>query len=51
MREMEREAILAALAACKGNRRGAAAQLGIGLRTLYTRLREYGIFVERDAEE
>ena len=51
LRELEREAILAALAAHKGNRRKAADQLGIGLRTLYTRLREYGISTESDEEE
>jgi len=50
LRELEREAILAALAACKGNRRTAAEQLGIGLRTLYTRLREYGISTDEEAD-
>jgi two-component system response regulator FlrC len=50
LRELEREAILAALAAHKGNRRKAADQLGIGLRTLYTRLRVYGISTESDEE-
>jgi DNA-binding NtrC family response regulator len=50
LRDLEREAILSALAACHGNRREAAKQLGIGLRTLYTRLREYGISVDPDAE-
>ena len=49
--DLEREAILAALAAHKGNRRKAADQLGIGLRTLYTRLRGYGISAESDDEE
>ena len=51
LRELEREAILAALAAHKGNRRKAADQLGIGLRTLYARLREYGISADSDDEE
>jgi DNA-binding NtrC family response regulator len=51
LRELEREAILGALAACSGNRREAARQLGIGLRTLYTRLREYGISTEQDEEK
>jgi two-component system response regulator FlrC len=50
LKELEREAILSALAACGGSRREAAKQLGIGLRTLYTRLREYGISVDPDAE-
>ena len=50
LRELEREAILAALSACQGNRRTAAEQLGIGLRTLYTRLREYGISTESGEE-
>lgn len=51
LRDLEREAILAALEAHQGNRRRAADQLGIGLRTLYTRLREYGISAESDEEE
>jgi two-component system response regulator FlrC len=51
LKELEREAILSALAACHGNRREAAKQLGIGLRTLYTRLREYGISREQDEEQ
>jgi len=51
LRELEREAILGALAANHGNRRKAAEQLGIGLRTLYTRLREFGISPEPDGEE
>jgi two-component system response regulator FlrC len=51
LRGLEREAILAALAACKGNRRGAAERLGIGLRTLYTRLREYGISSDQEVDE
>jgi two-component system, NtrC family, response regulator AtoC len=41
--EIERDAILRALAATDGNRRRAAARLGIGLRTLYDKLKRYGI--------
>ena len=51
LRDLEREAILAALAACGGNRREAAKQLGIGLRTLYARLKEYGISTEHGEAE
>jgi transcriptional regulator with GAF, ATPase, and Fis domain len=51
LRELEQEAILAALQAQGGNRRKAAEQLGIGLRTLYTRLREYGIPTEHTEDE
>jgi len=50
LRELERAAILAALAAHKGNRRQVADQLGIGLRTLYSRLQEYGVSAESDEE-
>ena len=50
LREIEREAILAALSANQGNRRKTAEQLDIGLRTLYDRLKEYGISGEPDAE-
>ena len=38
---IERDAIAAALAASGGNRREAAEQLGIGLRTLYDKLKRY----------
>jgi two-component system response regulator FlrC len=41
MADVEREAIRRALAASGGNRRRAAAQLGIGLRTLYEKLKRY----------
>jgi two-component system response regulator FlrC len=41
--EIERDAIVRALAATDGNRRRAAARLGIGLRTLYDKLKRYGI--------
>jgi two-component system response regulator FlrC len=51
LRGLEHEAILAALQAQGGNRRKAADQLGIGLRTLYTRLREYGIPTEQAEDE
>jgi two-component system response regulator AtoC len=39
--ELEREAIERALAACDGNRTRAAEQLGIGVRTLYEKLKRY----------
>ncbi|OGB98171.1 MAG: hypothetical protein A3G35_17055 [candidate division NC10 bacterium RIFCSPLOWO2_12_FULL_66_18] len=51
LKELERDAILSALAACQGNRREAAKQLGIGLRTLYTRLKAYGISAEQEEDE
>ncbi|MBI5498764.1 MAG: sigma-54-dependent Fis family transcriptional regulator [Deltaproteobacteria bacterium] len=41
--DLEREAIAAALAEVGGNRRKAAERLGIGLRTLYEKLKAYGI--------
>jgi two-component system, NtrC family, response regulator AtoC len=41
--ELEREAILRALAAASSNRRRAAEMLGIGERTLYDKLKKYGI--------
>ena len=43
MEEIERAAIERALAATGGNRRRAAAMLGIGLRTLYEKLKRYGL--------
>lgn len=43
LEDMEREAIERALAAVEGNRRKAAERLGIGLRTLYDKLKRYGI--------
>ncbi len=43
MSELEREAIERALTATGGNRRLAAARLGIGLRTLYEKLKRYGL--------
>jgi two-component system response regulator FlrC len=41
--DLEREAIRRALAATDGHRKRASARLGIGLRTLYEKLREYGL--------
>lgn len=43
MAEIERAAIQGALAETNGNRRKAAAMLGIGERTMYRKLREYDI--------
>ena len=40
---LEKDAIVRALAATQGNRRKAAQALGIGLRTLYDKLKRYGI--------
>jgi DNA-binding NtrC family response regulator len=41
--ELERDTIARTLATVGGNRRVAAAKLGIGLRTLYEKLKRYGI--------
>jgi len=41
--ELERQTIHRTLAAVGGNRRLAAAKLGIGLRTLYEKLKRYGL--------
>jgi two-component system response regulator FlrC len=41
--ELEREALQRALALAGGNRRAAAERLGIGLRTLYDKLKRYGL--------
>ncbi|MBK9261591.1 MAG: sigma-54-dependent Fis family transcriptional regulator [Polyangiaceae bacterium] len=43
MEEAEQTAIRRALAQCGGNRKKAAEHLGIGLRTLYEKLKKYGI--------
>ena len=43
MRDIERRAIEDALAENDGNRTRAATQLGISLRTLQYRLKEYGL--------
>jgi DNA-binding NtrC family response regulator len=41
--DLERETIERTLAAVGGNRREAATKLGIGLRTLYDKLKRYGL--------
>ncbi len=46
MADIERAAIEASLKETRGNRRRAAEMLGIGERTMYRKLREYGIPVE-----
>jgi hypothetical protein len=43
MEDMERQAIRAALAEVRGNRRKAADLLGIGERTLYRKIAKYGL--------
>ena len=43
LEDMERHAIEAALAAEDGNRKQAAERLGIGLRTLYDKIKRYGL--------
>ncbi len=43
LQDLERAAILEALAQCKGNRRLAAERLGISKRTLQYRLKQYGL--------
>jgi two-component system response regulator FlrC len=43
LEDLEREAIRRALAAEGGHRKNAAARLGIGLRTLYEKLKAFGI--------
>jgi DNA-binding NtrC family response regulator len=43
MADIEREAIALALQESDGNRRKAAERLGIGERTLYRKLKEYGL--------
>lgn len=43
LEQLERRAIQDALSRCGGHRKQAAEQLGIGLRTLYDKLKQYGI--------
>jgi DNA-binding NtrC family response regulator len=49
LREPERQAILAALASCGGNRTRAASALGIDRTTLYKKLKSLGIDAARTA--
>jgi DNA-binding NtrC family response regulator len=46
LKELEREAIMAALKRTAGNRRKAAEELGLSRRTLQYRLKEYGLIEE-----
>jgi len=43
LRDIERDAIAQALAVAGGHRKQAAQRLGIGLRTLYEKIKEYGL--------
>ena len=43
LQELELEAVLQALQSANGNRRIAAEKLGIGLRTLYDKMKRFGI--------
>ena len=43
MNELEKEQIINALAEFNGNRRRAADKLGIGERTLYRKIKKYGL--------
>ena len=43
MDDLEREAIQAALGRVRGNRREASEMLGIGERTLYRKIRKFGL--------
>jgi two-component system response regulator FlrC len=43
LKDVEREAIRRALEATSGHRKKAAERLGIGLRTLYDKIKEYGL--------
>lgn len=45
--QLEKEAIISALAVTKGHKRRAAKKLGLGVSTLYRKLQEYGIVVAR----
>jgi DNA-binding NtrC family response regulator len=48
MEDMEREVIAAALEEVKGNRRKAAQMLAIGERTLYRKIKKFGLDEETD---
>jgi DNA-binding NtrC family response regulator len=51
MADIEREAILRTVAFTRGHRARAAELLGIGLRTLQRKLKEYGEISSRDDED
>jgi two-component system response regulator HydG len=48
LEQTERDLIIQAMLACKGNRTKAAAQLGMSRRSLYNKLKRYGIKDQRD---
>ncbi len=48
LKDIEREAIRQALIDHEGHRKKAAAQLGIGLRTLYEKIKDYGLSVRHE---
>jgi two-component system response regulator FlrC len=48
--QVEKRAILEALELCKGNRTHAARQLGISIRTMRNKLKEYGVVIGSDSE-
>ena len=45
---VERALIQTALAACRGNRSAAADQLGINRKTLFNKMRQYGLAAGED---
>jgi transcriptional regulator of acetoin/glycerol metabolism len=51
LKETEKQAIIAALQACKGNITKAAEKLGIGRNTLYRKIKEYEIVFNFDTDE
>jgi DNA-binding NtrC family response regulator len=51
LRVMERNAIAAALEACGGNRSEAAHKLGIGEKTIYNKIKKYGLGTQRQSRK